>query len=99
MTILKPIKCGWKWLEKAVNDLIRSINERTISVSVGGGLDIQETPNGVLIGLSGTLPPPVGGATAAAKPGGGPTEGAWLTIDVMDTSCHRSTIQVWSRPV
>lgn len=95
MTNLKPVKSGWKWLEKVINTLVDAINARTISVPTGGGLDIQETTSGTLIALSssGVL------AKSASAPAAGPTDGAWLTIDVMDSSCHRSTIQVWSRPV
>ena len=50
MTSLKPIKA--KWLAKFLDPLVDAINARSISVSTGGGIDLQESTTGVLISLS-----------------------------------------------
>jgi hypothetical protein len=69
MTALKPIK-GWKSLIARLNEMIAGINARTISVPLGGGIDLQETTSGTHIALSSShvLPP---GTTSTIGSGGG----------------------------
>jgi hypothetical protein len=76
MKTLKPIKCGWKWLEQTFNTLIDSINERTVSVSIGSGLDAVEHPNGVMLNLSSsTIATQLGVGPTGGTPGAGGTPG------------------------
>lgn len=104
MNTIKPIKCGWKWLEKVVNDLIGAVNARTIAVSVGGGLDIQESPNGYILSI------PVGTAAPGATAGGSSATPAapsglvpiWQLINVVietDTGYVTKQTYVWSTPL
>ena len=86
MSPIKTVKLGWKALEAILNNMIAGINQR--GVTTGDGLSFEETDNGKLIWV-----------TKAATDGTGPDGGAWITIDVMDINCNRSTIQVWARGV
>jgi hypothetical protein len=103
MTNLKPIKV--KWLAKILDPLVDAINARSITVSTGGGLDIQESPTGYLLKLS-------AGPTAQSGGGKGTSSdltaltarvaaleailagSSWQSVDVMSSACVRSTIQV-----
>jgi hypothetical protein len=49
MKNLSRVKCGWKWLQSTLNEMIDAINARSVGVSTGGGLDFQESQNGVLL--------------------------------------------------
>jgi hypothetical protein len=76
MKTLKPVKFGWKELDSALNRLIDAINERSISVSIGGGIDIQESQNGVLLtasaaSLGSAQTTGSSGSTTPATPGDG----------------------------
>jgi hypothetical protein len=66
VNLLTPIKFGWKALQDRINDLIGAVNARTVIIPTGGGLDFRETPNGILIALSGNLPNAASGATAGS---------------------------------
>jgi hypothetical protein len=59
MTSLKPIK-GWKSLIERINEVIAGVNARTISVPLGGGIDMRETSSGTLIALSSSHVLPAG---------------------------------------
>lgn len=49
MNTLKAIKIGWKQLAVSLNDLVTAVNARTIIR--GHGIDISETPGGVMISV------------------------------------------------
>lgn len=89
MKTLSKVKSGWKWLETIHNLLVDAVNQRT--VVAGAGIEVNEGTNGVMISLAGTSTKDKAAAASSAA------GGAWLTIDVMDASCNRSTIQVWAK--
>jgi hypothetical protein len=126
MKLLLPVKFGW--IGKTLNLMIKGINARTIIPAVGGGIDSQETENGMLIALSSshvlsgdaTGPdvnkPPTGTAGWQTVNVLDPVTGniftmwvwgtlpvaatlpVWTDVDVMNSSCVRSTIHVLTRP-
>jgi hypothetical protein len=86
MTNLRPVKIGW--IGKTINALIDAINARTISVPLGGGLDIQETQSGVMLSLS-------------KNSANNPANVGWQSINVIDDSsgvCVTKTITYWGTP-
>lgn len=107
MKLLAPVKIGW--IGKTINTLIEAINARTISVPIGGGLDFQETNSGVLLSVSRTNATPVSSSaggdatnlaslTARVAALEAILAGSnWTGVDVMDSSCVRSTIQVLTK--
>jgi hypothetical protein len=96
MKALANIKIGWKWLERQLNNLIDAINARTISVPLNGGLDIQETPSGTMLSLSKSKKSDLEDRIKALEDilNGG----VWTPVDVVDSSCVHSTINVLTKP-
>jgi hypothetical protein len=105
MTALKNIKFEWKWLANQLNNLIDAINARTISVPLGGGIDIQETTSGTLIALSssGVLAAPGSSSTNNVNLTPDNTVPSWQTVNVIDNStgvCVTKTMKIWgTKPV
>jgi hypothetical protein len=116
MKALTPIK-SWKSLIERLNEMIAGINARTISVPLGGGIDLQETSNGTLIALSSSgVLAKAGSSTSTTPPTTGTTTdltaltariaaleailntSGWTSVDVMNSSCVRSTINVLTKP-
>jgi len=58
MDTIAEFKSGWGWLNGVLRDIVRAINRRTINS--GNGIDIRESPSGVIIGLT-AIPPALGG--------------------------------------
>jgi hypothetical protein len=91
---------GWIKLDKIIAQFVDAINYRT--PQKGSGILLTETPTGVIISLDpksntrAQQPAPLGGGGGGTT--GGPTEGQWVTITLVDpVSCTQSTIQVWSK--
>jgi hypothetical protein len=115
MKALTPIK-SWKSLIERLNEMIAGINARTISVPLGGGIDLQETSNGTLIALSSSgVLAKLAGSSTTTPPTGTTTDltaltariaaleailstSGWTSVDVMNSSCVRSTINVLTKP-
>jgi hypothetical protein len=111
MIFVPEIKCGWKWLETQLNRLGKAINARTIIVSTGGGIDIQETSSGTLLSLSKSTTSTntddrltaLETALAALTDRVATLEAilataTWTGVDVVDSSCVHSTINVLTKP-
>jgi hypothetical protein len=111
MQSVTKVKCGWKWLEGVINDLITGINQRT--VIAGSGIEVNESTGGVMISLgtatapgsdtgSGGKGPGAAGAAGVAGTTTAPNQqaGAWAAINVVtDDGVGGFTIQqmyVWS---
>jgi hypothetical protein len=106
MPTLTKVRCGWKWLERTLNQLIEAINENK---PIGGaGIHTTVSAGGTSISTQvhakGSDAATTTGAAGAAASGTGsgslgsgafPPDG-WgvLAIDIMDANCNRSTIQV-----
>jgi hypothetical protein len=98
MNTIKAVKLGWKALETILNGMVTGINRRTIIR--GAGLSTNETDNGTMIWVTklGDANGQDATATTAATTTGGPTEGSWVTIDVMDANCNKTQLRVWALP-
>jgi hypothetical protein len=95
MNTLKSVKMGWKAVEVILNGMIKGINQRTIIN--GAGLSKQESDSGTILWVTKLGDDNGQPNTTAATTTGGPTEGGWVSIDVMDANCNKSTIQVWAK--
>jgi hypothetical protein len=84
--MLKNIQIGWVWLERTLNGIIDAVNAQHIIPSAS--VAVQEAPNGVVLTV----------AKGGGDGGGGPTEGGWLTVTIVDPqTCAQSTVQVWAK--
>lgn len=91
---------NWKKLETTFRTFAEAINENM--PLEGDGIRIVDTEGGKLISVaSDSKGKPTGAPTQdTGGGGGGPTDGAWMTVTIVDPStCAQSQIQVWSRPV
>ena len=87
MNTLPSLKQIWSHMVVNMEAIRSAINERT--VICGDGISGRETPGGITISLT----------AKSEQPADDPMDGAWVTVDVMDGSCRRTTIQVWAKTV
>ncbi len=85
MNTLGFIKIGWRQLQDILNVVRLAVNERT--PIQGEGIELKSTPGGTMISVQKKAKDEKGGDDVS--------DGHWMNIDVMDASCHRSTIKVW----
>lgn len=86
--MLKNVQIGWVWLDQVLNGIIDAVNAQHIIPSKS--VAVQEAPNGTIL--------TVGQGGDGGGSGGGPTEGDWRTVIIVDpNTCAQSSIQVWSK--
>jgi hypothetical protein len=99
-TTTKGLK-GWLKLIVATITQVNGLYLRS-----GSGISVVEGESGWIVSAitqgnddSSTTSGGVPSATGGIGGGGSssPTGGAWMSVDVMDGSCNRSTIQVWAK--
>lgn len=103
MKKLAPVTKGPPGLVKCLNTIIGWCN--SLDLVDGRGIHITPTAKGWIINAGEKPAPSTDSTDPADAPspdagggGGAGAGGSWLTIDVMDASCNRTTIQVWSKP-
>jgi hypothetical protein len=102
MARLQPAKFKWKSLNAVLNKMIDAIN--MAQPLNGAGINVHPSAGGTSISLQTLTKSTDPKSDSTVQPeqnsgGGGPGDGAWLTVDIMSTDCVRQTVQVWSRPL
>ena len=97
-TPLAQVKVGWAGLEKILNRVIDRVNWNC--PVEGAGIRISDGKSGKIIELASAADGKSSGTSQAASGGAATTTSVlwhgvkWQQVDVMDSSCNRSTITV-----
>jgi len=101
MPTLRPVKCGWKWLERTLNELVTAINQNT--PLEGAGIHTAVSPGGTSISAqvkieSSDVPPISSGSATGPTPDPNGNECGWQLVQTIDANCNPMNQYFWGGP-
>jgi hypothetical protein len=106
---MKQIPTSAKGLKGWLKLIIQTITQvNGLYLRSGSGISVVEGESGWIVSAitksdddsassSGGVPSATGGLGSGTTAASNPTGGAWLAVDVVDSSCNRSSITVWAK--